>query len=58
MDMVNGGCYKYHVIDYDELLDLAKSIIRETFLEEAKEVEGSEQAIERVEEKGKEGDGR
>ena len=60
MDMVNGGCYKYHVIDYDELLDLAKSIIRETFLEEAKEVEGSEQAIERVEveEKGKEGEGR
>ena len=38
MDMVNGGCYKYHVIDHDELLDLAKFIIRETFLE-AKEVE-------------------
>jgi hypothetical protein len=39
MDMVNGGCYKYHIVDLDELLDLSKAIIRETFLEEAKEVE-------------------
>lgn len=39
MDMVNGGCYKYHVVDHYELLDLTKAIIRETFLEEAKEVE-------------------
>jgi hypothetical protein len=42
--MVNGECYKYHVISYASIEDVAKAVIRETFLEEAKEVEESGKA--------------
>jgi hypothetical protein len=42
MDMVNGGCYKYHRIDYDDMLEASKAIIRNSLLEAVEVAESGE----------------
>ncbi len=39
--LTNGGCYKYHRIDYDDMLEASKAIVTNSLLE-AGEVESGE----------------